>query len=68
LGEVAPDSIGSINKRTMVQANLGIKTKSYSKVNKIKSAGVVTQVVEHLYNKCYALSSNTNTAKNKEIK
>jgi hypothetical protein len=43
-----PSYMGSINRRNFVQTGLGINMSPDSKITKIKRAGEVVQVVEHL--------------------
>jgi hypothetical protein len=59
-------SQGSTNRRTVVQAGLGIKWDPISKITNTKRAGGVAQVVEHLPSKFEALSSNPNYRKKKK--
>jgi hypothetical protein len=50
----------------MVQADLGIKTRPYSKNAKAKGAVRAAQVVKHLPSKLKALSSDPSTKKKKK--
>jgi hypothetical protein len=47
------------------QASLGKNQDPISKITRAKSAGGITQAVQHLPKKCEALSSNPSTIKNK---
>jgi hypothetical protein len=47
----------------MVQANLGKKQGTFSKITRVKRAGGVAQVVEYLPHKHKALSSKPSTVK-----
>jgi hypothetical protein len=60
---VIPATSGSINRRVMVQAGLGKKQQTISKI--AKSSGGLAQAIQHLPIKREALSSNPNTKKKK---
>jgi hypothetical protein len=54
---------GSVNRRTVAQAGLGLKQDPIFKITKAKRTGGIAQVAEHLPSKLKALSSNHGTAK-----
>jgi hypothetical protein len=57
---------GSVNRRVILQASVGINLRSYlKKIPKSKRAGGMAQVVGGLPNKCEGLSS-PNTENNNE--
>jgi hypothetical protein len=62
---VIPASVGSIHRRTKVQARPGKKQVPISKITRVKRAGGIAQVVQCLPSQCETLSSNPNNIKNK---
>jgi hypothetical protein len=56
----------STNKKITTQASLDIMRDPISKIRNTKRPGRVVQVVEHLPNKCKALSSTPRTAPRKK--
>jgi hypothetical protein len=59
--------MGSINRRIMVQVDLGKKQEPISKTMRAKRAGGTVQVVEHPPSKQEALSSNPSTTKKEKM-
>jgi hypothetical protein len=57
--------VGSINRKTMVQARLGKKQHLISRITRAKSAGGMAQAVEYLPSKYKVLTSKPSTAKKK---
>jgi hypothetical protein len=62
---VIPATQGSINRKTVIQASLGIKPYHFSKITKAKRTGTITQVVQCLPIKHEDLSSNQSTLPSK---
>jgi hypothetical protein len=58
---------GYINRRIVLQADMGIKRDPISIITTAKRAGYVTQVVQHLPSKGEALSLILSTEKTKRI-
>jgi hypothetical protein len=54
---------GSTNRKSLVQAGLGIKQDPASKITKAKRAGSMAQAIEYLPIKCKALNSTPSTNK-----
>jgi hypothetical protein len=55
--------MGSVNRRTVVQAGQGINVRPISKITKVKRAGNMAEVIEQLPSKHEALSSNPSTSR-----
>jgi hypothetical protein len=64
---VLPVTVGSINRKTVVQASLEKKRGYLCKITKTKRFGYMAQVVEHLPSRPEALSSNPSTTHKKKI-
>jgi hypothetical protein len=58
--------MGSVTRRITVQASSGIKARHYAKITKVKRAGGVAQMMEHLLSKHKALSSTPVSQKKKK--
>jgi hypothetical protein len=59
----SPATRGSINRRSAVQAGLGIESNAIPRITKEKKDGCIAQMVEYLLSKCKALNSSPSTAK-----
>jgi hypothetical protein len=61
-------TLGSINRRIIVQAGQGINIGVYLCCAKAQTIGSMAEVIGHLLSKCKDLSSNYSTAKKKKKK
>jgi hypothetical protein len=57
-----PTFTRNVNRKIVVQADLGINSRPYSKITKVKMSEGVAQMIAHLPSKHKALTSNSSTA------